>query len=282
MKKLLACIAAAAISVTMALSLTACGNVAKLKVKDIELTTEEYAFAIAKENTTLLDQVNGYIAEWQADGSLDTLINSYFDGTAEFSYTNKTAKAQADDFIVATNAYFPPFESYNDKGEFYGVDIQIAYNIAQKLNKTLFIFDMEFDSIIPSIQAGESAIGMAGITANDTRRQQVNFATGYYTSAQVITVREDDTTFDECTTAEQVEAILAAQGKDYMIGTQKGTTGFMYSNGDEDFGYDGFTNLTTNSYDTGALAMMDLRNGKINAVILDKQPSLMLAASLNK
>lgn len=56
----------------------------------------------------------------------------------------------------------------------------------------------------------------------------------------------------------------------------------MYSAGDEGFGYAGFTNLTTKAYNTGALAMTDLVNGKINAVILDKQPSLMISESLNK
>ena len=66
------------------------------------------------------------------------------------------------------------------------------------------------------------------------------------------------------------------------MGAQKGTTGYMYSFGDKDFGYDGFSNLTTKAYNTGALAMMDLKNGKINAVILDKQPSLMIVKSVNK
>ena len=56
----------------------------------------------------------------------------------------------------------------------------------------------------------------------------------------------------------------------------------MYSAGDSGFGYDGFKNLTTKGYTTGALAMKDLSNGKIDAVILDKQPSLMIAATLNK
>ena len=93
---------------------------------------------------------------------------------------------------------------------------------------------------------------------------------------------ESDTTFDACTTAAEVEAILKAKGTDYIVGTQTATTGYMYSAGDVDFGYDGFKNLTTKSYTTGALAMKDLQNGKINAVILDKQPSLMIAASMNK
>lgn len=282
MKKLLLGIVAALMVAVCAISFTACGKGEPVKVKNIELTSEEYAFAINKNDTELLEQINGYLAEWKADGSLDNLINSYFNGSAKFTYKNKTASAQAGDFVVATNAYFPPFESYNKSQAFVGVDIEIAYKIAQKLGKTLFVFDMEFDAIIPSVQAGQSAIGMAGITVSEKRKEQVNFATGYYTSAQVITVLESDTTFDNCTTAEDVEAILATKNKNYVIGTQAGTTGFMYSNGDVDFEYDGFTNLTTKAYSTGALAMKDLSNGKINAVILDKQPSLMIAESMNK
>ncbi|MGN0813502.1 MAG: transporter substrate-binding domain-containing protein [Candidatus Coproplasma sp.] len=281
-KKILCAMAAVVCAVVLAVSAAACGKSEKLSVKEIELTAEDYAFAIKKENTTLLEQVNGYIAEWKADGSLNTLINSYFNGTATFSYSNQTTSAQKGDFVVATNAYFPPFESYNNNSAFVGVDIEIAYNIAQRLGKTLFVKDMDFDSIISSVRSGDSDIGMAGMTVTDTRKEQVNFATSYYTSAQVITVVESDTTFDNCKTAADVEAILATKDKSYIIGTQTGTTGYMYSNGDEDFGYDGFENLTTKAYSTGALAMKDLSNGKINAVILDKQPSLMIAASYNK
>ena len=249
-------------------------------MKDIYLTAEDYAFAIAKENTTLLEEVNSMLDNWTKDGSLDTLINSYFDGNSDFTYENKSSSPKDGDFIMATNAAFPPFE-YKKGVYFSGVDVEIAYNIAQELGKTLFVYDMEFDSIISSVKTGESDIGMAGMTVNETRLQQVNFATPYYSSAQVITVLESDTTFDNCTTAAEVEAILATKGKSYKIGTQNGTTGYMYSKGDVDFGYEGFTNLTTNGYQTGALAMKDLQNGLINAVMLDKQPSIMIAESIN-
>lgn len=264
------------------IGMASCGGGEDVKVmKDILLTAEDYAFAIAKENTTLLEDVNGMLADWTADGSLATLINSYFDGDNDFKYENKTSAPEDDDFVMATNAAFPPFE-FKKGSAFTGVDVEIAYNIAQELGKDLFVYDMEFDSIISSVKTGESDIGMAGMTVNETRLLQVNFATPYYSSAQVITVRANDTTFDACKTAADVEAILAAKGKDYKVGTQNGTTGYMYSKGDEGFGYDGFTNLTTNGYTTGALAMKDLSNGKIDAVILDLQPSLLIAESINK
>jgi polar amino acid transport system substrate-binding protein len=281
-KKFLGAVVAGVSALILGVAATGCGNSSNVSVKDIELTSEDYAFAIKKENTELLQNVNSYIAEWKANGSLDTLINSYFDGNATFSYTNKTTSPQSGDFVMATNAYFPPFESYDDNHAFYGVDVEIAYNIAQKLNKTLYVFDMEFDSIIANVIAGTCDIGMAGMTVTETRLQQVSFATSYYTSAQVITVRADDTTFDGCTTADEIVAILNSKDSSYKIGAQNGTTGYMYSAGDVDFEYDGFPNVEVKGYSTGALAMKDLANGKINAVILDKQPSLMIAKSINK
>ena len=281
-KKIVATVLAATSVFAVAGATTACAPQGeKLKVKQIELTQEDYAFAIRKGNSDLLNTVNGLIADWKDDGSLNTLINSYFEGDPSFTYTNKTNAPESDDFVMATNAAFPPFE-YKKGNAFTGIDVQIASLIATHLGKDLFVFDMKFDSIIASVQNDESDIGMAGMTVTATRQQQVDFATSYYTSAQVITVLESDTTFDACVTAADVEAILATKDESYIIGTQNGTTGYMYSKGDVDFEYDGFTNLTTNGYTTGALAMQDLVNKRINAVILDLQPSLMIAQSINK
>lgn len=235
-----------------------------------------FAFAGCNQRETidgLKDTVNGILTDMEESGELDTLINSYFDGTATFTYENP---ASSDDcFIVATNAYFPPFEYY-EGNKFKGIDIEIASIIAKELNKTLYILDMEFDSIVNSVKSGESDIGMAGMTVNEERLKQVDFTTGYYESAQVITVAADNTEFDG-KTAEEIGEILLGKGKDFIIGAQNGTTGYMFSAGDEGFGYDGFPNLTVNGYTTGALAMQDLANGRIDAVILDMQPSLMIA-----
>ncbi len=273
---------AVALATISCFACASCSKADEVKVLDsIKLTEEEYAFAIAKENDSLEASVNELLADMKEDGSLDALINSYFDGTAEFTYENKSTTAAEGDFVMATNAYFPPFESV-EGSKFKGVDIEIAYKIAEKLGKTLFVYDMEFDSIIPSVQTGKADIGMAGMTVTEDRKKQVDFATPYYASAQVITVQKGDKTFDGCTTAAEVEEILKKQKSKYTVGTQTATTGYMYSAGDEGFDYDGFTNLTTKAYTTGALAMKDLSNGKINAVILDLQPSLMISKSINE
>jgi polar amino acid transport system substrate-binding protein len=284
MKKLLTILATLVLTISCVFGLTACGPKAKLDVKNIELTAETYAFAVNKSNTALKDSVNAIMAELEETGELEEIINSFFTGDATFEYTNPAApdaSNKANYLVVGTNAYFPPFEMYNG-AKLTGVDMQLASIIATELGKTLYINDMDFDALIPSVMNGDIDLAMAGMTVNAERMQQVDFTVGYYESAQVLTVLEDDTTFDACETAADVEAILAQQGKDFVIGTQQGTTGYMYSAGDAGFGYDGFTNLSTKAFTTGALAMKDLQNGKLNAVILDKQPSLMITASMNK
>lgn len=106
--KKLASIALAATAVASAAAFASCGkDDTKLKVKEIQLTSEEYAFAVNKSNAQLKSGVNALLTSMKADGSLDALINSYFDGSATFTYQNKTATPADGDFVVATNATFP-------------------------------------------------------------------------------------------------------------------------------------------------------------------------------
>ncbi len=278
MKKFITLLVTLCLGFALCVAMTGCNKKQSVKVLAFELTSEDYAFAVQKNNTELLTKVNELLTEMKNDGSLDSLVNSYFDGTATFKHENPASKDGC--FVVATNAFFPPFE-YKEGNKLVGIDIEIASKIAEKVGKPLYVDDIEFDAVIPAVQQGLADIAMAGITVNPARQELVDFAQPYYSSAQVIVVRENDTVFADCKTAEDAEAVLKKQGTSFKIGTQKGTTGYMYSAGDADFGYDGFKNLTTVAYTTGALAITDLANGQIDAVILDKQPSLMIAKSIN-
>ena len=279
MKKVIGIILAIVTIVSCVFAFAACSKTEAVEVKEIELTAESYAFLVKKGNTAMVNAANELLADLKENGTLDSIINSFFDGSATFEYTNPASPEGC--LVVATNAYFPPFEYYSGN-KLTGVDMQIASLLAQKLGKTLYINDMDFDAIFTSVNTGEADIGMAGITVTEARKEIYDFTTEYYKSAQVLVVKESDTTFDECKTLVDVEAILAKQDKNFIVGTQSGTTGYMYTAGDEDFGYEGFKGLTVNGYKTGALAIKDLANGKINAVILDKQPALMIAKSINK
>lgn len=287
MKKIVALTLCLAMVLSFAVLFASCGE-EKAKVKvytEYELTAESYAFAVAKENTDLKEAANELLTALGTSGKLDAIINSFYDGTATFSYENPVhivpSGADRENYlIVATHANFPPFEN-NEGKKFSGIDMNIAYLLAEKLGKTLYINNMDFDAVIASVKNGESDIGMSGITINEARMKLVDFTTEYYESAQVLITREDDSVFADCKSAEDVERTLKKQGKDFIVGVQKGTTGFMYTAGDDD-GYEGYKNLETKSYATGSLAVLDLANGKINAVIIDKQPAILFAKTANE
>lgn len=253
-------------------------NKVKAKVSTIELTSEPYAIAIAKENVQLKEQVNDFITELKDTGELENIINSYFGGGNNFSYLNPANKEGC--LILTTNAYFPPFEYYNGN-KFAGIDIELAYLFATRLGKTLYIEDMDFSGVIGSVQNGNCDMAMAGLTVSNDRLEVVAFSISYYTSSQVLVLNEYNNEFDNCNTATDVENILKSKDKNYKIGMQNGTTGYMYIAGDSGFGYEGFTNLSAVGFTTGALAIKDLLNGKLDAVVLDSEPAKEIVEALN-
>ena len=91
---------------------------------------------------------------------------------------------------MATNAEFPPYE-YIDGDMYYGIDVEVAQIIADKLGYDLVIENVAFDSIIPGVQAGKYDMGMAGMTVTDERLESVDFSSSYATGIQAVIVKED-------------------------------------------------------------------------------------------
>ena len=178
---------------------------------------------------------------------------------------------------VATNAAFPPFE-FKEGDAFKGIDMDIMAAFANDNGYTLKIEDMEFDSVVASVGT-TTKIGAAALTVNETRKQTVNFSTTYYNASQMVIVKASDTTFDGLTTKAQVEAKLAQYTNGTKVGVQNGTTGLYYVEGDDDWGFDGYTNLDATGYTTVALAVQDLIAGNVAAVVVDEGPAKVLASS---
>lgn len=250
----------------------------RVKIINVALTQESYAFAIAKENNEIKNAVNAYLNKIKENGELEAIINSFFNGKADFAHVNPKSKEGC--LVVATNAYFPPFEYYNGN-KLTGIDIYLANEIAKTLGKSLYVEDMDFSAVIPSVQKGNCDIGMAGLTINEDRRRLVDFSMEYYQSSQVLVVRESNCEFDQSFSNLEIEAILATKRSSYKIGAQSGTTGYMYVRGDSGFGYKGFARIDVIAFTTAALAIRDLSNGKIDAVILDYQPALEIVKAIN-
>ena len=164
------------------------------------------------------------------------------------------ANAAGDNILtMATNAAFPPYE-YLDGDQIVGIDPEIAALIADKLGMELQIVDVDFGVIVTSVQSGKYDMGMAGMTVNEERLENVNFSTSYATGIQVIIVSEDSS----ITSPDDLA--------DVKIGVQENTTGHLYC--EEDYGADHVT-----PYTTGANAVQALITGKVDAVVIDNEPA---------
>ena len=167
---------------------------------------------------------------------------------------------------MATEATFPPYEYY-DGDAIVGIDVEVAQAIADKLGMELEVTDIAFDSIIPGIQTGQYDMGMAGMTVTDERKEQVNVSDSYATGVQVVIVKDDGpiTSVDD----------LFADGANTVVGTQAGTTGFIYATSDiEDAGLG-----TVKSFGKTTDAVEALKNGQVDCVILDNEPAKALVAA---
>lgn len=180
MKKILAALLTVATVITCAFAFTACdkkggGATEKIKMVDVDLSSEQYAFIVKKKDTELLKTVNGILdakaAEIQA--IMDKYLNATEDQLATFgSNSIKTSATDgANELVVATNIDFAPFEYYNGN-KIAGIDIEIAQLIANEMGKTLVVEHMDFDAVVTSVQTKKTYdIGMAALTISEDRKQ---------------------------------------------------------------------------------------------------------------
>ena len=285
MKKSMKVLAMVMALVLMVSAFAACGSdtdAAKtpaVKVININLTEEEYAFGVDKNQPELLEQVNAFIAEIKENGKMEEIFNKYFKEGTPTPVTSAALDETKDQLVVATNAEFPPFE-YTEGDQYLGVDMEIAYLLAQKLGKELVIQNMDFDAVCLSVGSHKCDIAMAGLTINEKRKESVTFSDSYYQASQKLIVKGDDTTFDDCTTADQVVAKLQSMDSSVKIGFQNGTTGQSYTESAGDFESNAFK-VTPVGYQNGALAVQDMVNGNLNYVIIDAAPAQSIADSVN-
>lgn len=194
----------------------------QIKVIDVALSTEEYAFGVDKNQPELLTAVNTLISTIKSNGVLDDLFEKYngleYDDEGNvtggdenivgITSATKNTNNAAGQLVVSTNAAFAPYE-YKKGDQFCGIDMEIAKMIADELGLELVIEDMDFDSVVTSVGKNSVDIAMAGLSVTETRKQSVNFSNAYYEGAyQVLVVKADNTEFDSCTTKADVEAIL--------------------------------------------------------------------------
>ncbi|MCI9155695.1 MAG: transporter substrate-binding domain-containing protein [Lawsonibacter sp.] len=237
MKKILALAMAAA----MALSIAACGNNSGSSSKNNSSASNPGASS------------SGQAATGSAGGSATSGQTS---GGNYGSFTT----VEPGKLHMSTNAAFPPYEMLADDGSFEGIDVEVASAIADKLGLELVVDDMGFDAALTAVQTGKSDIAMAGITVTDDRLEVMDFSDSYATGIQVVIVKEGSPieTVDDLSNAE-------------MIGCQETTTGYIYCSDTPENGGYGEDHVT--AYETGAVAVMALVNGQVDAVVIDNEPA---------
>lgn len=275
-------IAALLLAVLMVVAMVSCGKSASKEVKviDIKLTDEDYAFGVKKDDPELLEKVNAYVKQIKEDGTLGKICDKYFgDGKPEGIDAGKVDSSK-DQLVVATNAAFEPFE-YKQGDKFYGIDMEVAAGLAKYLNKELVIVDMSFDAVCLSVSQGKADIAMAGLTIKPEREEFVTFSDSYYAASQKVVTLTSDTTFDSCKTADDVVAVIKGMENGTKAGCQNGTTGQLYLEGDEEMEFEGFANITTSGYDSGSLAIQNVINGNLKFVVIDEAPANAIVKALN-
>ena len=198
-------------------------------------------------------------------GSASSTASSTASSAASSEAASTSAAAElttveAGKLTMATNAAFPPYEMTTDAGEFEGIDIETAQAIADKLGLELQIDDMDFDAALLSVQQGKADIVMAGVTVTDERQKVMDFSDTYAEGIQSIIVPEDS----------DIASADDLAGK--IIGTQRGTTGYIYCT--DDFGEENVI-----AYDDGLTAVQALNNGQVDAVVIDNAPAKEFVAA---
>ena len=161
-----------------------------------------------------------------------------------------------DKLILSTEAGFAPYEYYSN-GEIVGVDIDIARKIADELNMELVIKDVAFDSIISEVKTGKSDIGAAGISFTEERQKEVDFTINYTDAKQVIIVKKNSDIYD-------INSLLGKK-----IAVQLGSIA-------DDHLSSNFENIELVREKKFLAAIQDLKDNKVNAVVMDEVPARKL------
>ena len=195
-----------------------------------------------------------------ASSAASSVASSAASSEAASSAAAELTTVEAGKLTMATNAAFPPYEMTTDAGEFEGIDVDTAKAIAEKLGLELQIDDMDFDAALLSVQQGKADIVMAGVTVTDERKAVMDFSDSYATGIQSIIVPEGS----------DIASPDDLAGK--KIGTQRGTTGYIYCS--DDFG-----DSNVVAYDNGLTAVQALNNGQVDAVVIDNAPAQEFVAA---
>ncbi|NJM99079.1 MAG: basic amino acid ABC transporter substrate-binding protein [Phormidesmis sp. RL_2_1] len=172
------------------------------------------------------------------------------------------AQSDGDVWSVGTEPGFPPFESITNEGEFEGFDIDLMRAIGEKAGKTIEFENLPFDSLIPALQGGSIDAAISGMTITEEREATVDFSDPYFKAGLAIAVEKGNT---------EIKTLDDLEGK--KIAAQIGTTGADTANS--------VPGATVSTFDSAPLALQELANGNVDAVVNDAPATLDAIATGN-
>jgi polar amino acid transport system substrate-binding protein len=269
MKKLLTFMVTVILLCSFALGMTACGDKGKYVATAIAgVEVEEYGFAVNKDASMkdeILDAMNKVIEETKIDEVVAyyTALSNDEEPTVELDFADLSDN-DGDTLKVYTCSGFEPYEFIDADGKVIGVDVYLMELVCEELDMKIEVVDMDFDGICGKVASEDNAVGAAGITITEERKEEVAFSDAYYSSVQYIISLKD----------QAYDSLEDLAGK--KIGVQKGTTGALMvddaiKNGDlKD------TGAEIVEYDTGAVAFTAMKQGKCDFVVIDELPAKKL------
>ena len=276
-----------AVIIGASFALVACNGDDKnyVAVAAIDLLQEDFGIAVKKGNTSLMNAVNVVIDDWLANGKMNQYMD-YYSALANEEKGGESAVAPDGlqtswDFGSATEVVtmytesgFAPYEFY--KGEnIVGLDVAIMLQVAVNLGKKLEVKDVVFDVVATNVaNSTGDAVGAAGITINDERKQVIDFSNVYASSTLVI-VSENGQYSSVKDLAGKTVGVQEGTSGDLIISAAKGA-GYTYENEDGQDVTVTAAGATVKQYKQYALALQDLKNGRIDAILMDKIPAELM------
>ncbi len=268
MKKIITLILTVILAIGCCIGLTACGEKEYVATPIEGIEVEEFGFAIGKnasKKTEILAAMNKVIAEADIEKAVTYYTEIYEEKTPSVSVELPNLNDNTQGTLkVYTESGFAPYEFVDDNNQVIGVDIYLMSLVCEELNMKIEVTDMLFDGICGKVATEDNAIGAAGITINDERKQTLDFSNPYYSSVQCIISVKD----------QAFNSLAQLAGK--KIGVQKGTTGAFLVEKAINEGVLKDTGATLVEYDSGPVAFTALKTGKIDFVVLDKLPAQSL------
>lgn len=192
-------------------------------------------------------------------------------GTTAAGAENETAAAETtaaaasgEKLIVGTEAGFAPYE-YMVGDQVVGIDMDIAQAVADKLGRELEIQNMDFDGALLAVQQGKVDFVAAGVSVDEDRAKVMDFSDNYVDSTEVVIVNAQEKAVTE-PTAEQLN------GK--VVGVQQGNIADLWVSNP-----DNTEPKEVKRYTKFAQAAEDLKNGKIDCIVMDELPGKELVSS---